>query len=40
MNGRDVGNITVQRDDKDVDYDVTFTFVYNAFHGGKRIAMQ
>ena len=39
-NGRDVGNITVQRDGKDVVYDVTFAFVYNAFHGGKRIAMQ
>lgn len=39
-NGRDVGNITVQRDGKVVVYDVTFPFVYNAFHGGKRIAMQ
>ena len=39
-NGRDVGNIAVQRGGKDVVYDVTFTFVYNAFHGGKRITMQ
>lgn len=29
--GRDVGNITVQRDGKDVPYDVTFAFVANAF---------
>ena len=39
-NGRDVGKITVQRDGKDVVYDVTFAFVYKAFHGSKRIAMQ
>ena len=39
-NGRDVGNITVQRDGKDVVYDVILAFVYNAFPGGKRIVMQ
>ena len=40
--GRDVGNITVQRkgsggEMSDVVYDVTFAFVYHAFHGGKKI---
>lgn len=35
--GRDVGNVTVQRDGKDVVYDVTFAFVYHAFHDGKQI---
>ena len=35
--GRDVGNITVLRNGKDVLHDVTFAFVYHAFHGGKRI---
>ncbi len=38
--GRDVGNITVQRDGKDVVYDVTFAFVYHAFHDGKPIITQ
>jgi len=35
--GRDVGNITVQRNGNDVVHDVTFAFVYHAFHDGKRI---
>ena len=35
--GRDVGNITVQRGGEDVVYDVTFAFVYHAFHNGRRI---
>lgn len=35
--GRDVGNITAQRGGKDVVHDVTFAFVYHAFHDGKRI---
>jgi hypothetical protein len=39
--GRDVGNVVVQRikDGKatDVVYDVTFAFVYNAFHSGRPI---
>ena len=30
--GRDVGNVVVQRGDEDVLYDVTFAFVFNAFH--------
>ena len=39
--GRDVGNITVQRKGSDgqmsdVVYDVTFAFVYHAFHGGQK----
>ena len=38
-NGRDFGNITVNRDGRDVVYDVTFAFVCNAFHGDKRIAI-
>jgi len=41
--GRDVGNVIVQRKGNDgtfsdVVYDVTFAFVYHAFHDGKRIA--
>lgn len=44
-NGRDVGNVTVQRKAAggkwdDVVYDVTFAFVYHAFHGGKRIVTE
>ncbi len=35
--GRDVGNITVRRRGHDVVHDVTFAFVYHAFHDGKRI---
>ncbi len=40
--GRDVGNVVVQRKGSDgalhdVVYDVTFAFVYHAFHNGKRI---
>ena len=39
--GRDVGNVVVQRmvngEPEDVVYDVTFAFVFNAFHKGKRI---
>lgn len=30
--GRDIGNVTVQRDGKDVVYGVTFVFVFDAFH--------
>ena len=30
--GREVGNVTVQRENKDVAYDVTFAFVAHAFH--------
>ncbi len=42
--GRDVGNITVQRKAaggklEDVVYDVTFAFVYHAFHKGKKIVV-
>ena len=42
--GRDVGNIVVQRkgtggEMEDVVYDVTFAFVYHAFHGGKKIVV-
>ncbi|MGI9373007.1 MAG: DUF3179 domain-containing protein [Hyphomicrobiales bacterium] len=32
--GRDVGNVVVQKDGKDIVYDVTFAFVINAFHPG------
>jgi len=35
--GRDVGNVAVQRAGEDVVYDVTFAFVYHAFHAGRRI---
>lgn len=35
--GRDVGNVTVRRGGKDVVHDITFAFVYHAFHDGKRI---
>ncbi len=39
--GRDVGNVVVQRKTGgamvDVVYDVTFAFVYHAFHPGKKI---
>lgn len=35
--GRDVGNVTVQRNGVDVVHDITFAFVYHAFHDGKRI---
>lgn len=38
--GRDVGNVTVQRGGEDMVYDVTFAFVYHAFHGGKRIVTE
>ena len=43
--GRDVGNVVVQRKASDgtvsdVVYDVTFAFVYHAFHQGKRIAIE
>ena len=30
--GRDVGNVIARRDGKDVRYDVTFAFVFHAFH--------
>ncbi len=32
--GRDVGNVVVQKEGKDIVYDVTFAFVINAFHPG------
>lgn len=35
--GRDVGNVIAQRDGRDTVYDVTFAFVFNAFHPDKRI---
>ena len=39
--GRDVGNVVVQRTagdvPRDVAYDVTFAFVFNAFYPGKVI---
>ena len=35
--GRDVGNVVAQRKGKDVRYDVTFAFVFHAFHPGGRI---
>lgn len=38
--GRDVGNVIVQRNGKDIVYDVTFAFVFNAFHPDKRIIME
>ncbi len=38
--GRDVGNVTVQRDGKDVVHDITFAFVYHAFHDGKPVITQ
>jgi len=42
--GRDVGNVIVQRkgaggEMEHVVYDVTFAFVYHAFHGGKKIVI-
>jgi len=39
-NGRDVGNVIVQRKGQDVVYDMTFAFVYNAFYKGKRIVTE
>lgn len=38
--GVDVGNITARRGGKDVVHDVTFAFVYHAFHNGKRIVTE
>ena len=38
--GRDVGNVVVQRNGNDVVYDVTFAFVFHAFHPDKRIIME
>jgi len=38
--GRDVGNVTVQRGGVDVVHDITFAFVYHAFHDGKKIVME
>lgn len=39
--GRDVGNVTVQRAGNDVVHDVTFAFVYHAFHGNdKRVVTE
>lgn len=35
--GREVGNVTVQRENKDVAYDVTFAFVAHAFHPEVKI---
>jgi len=35
--GQDVGNVIVQRNGEDTVYDVTFAFVFNAFHPDKRI---
>lgn len=35
--GRDVGNVVAQRNGEDIVYDVTFAFVFNAFHPDKRI---
>jgi hypothetical protein len=35
--GRDVGNVTVEINGSDAVYDVTFAFVYHAFHPDKRI---
>lgn len=35
--GRDVGNVVAQRKGEDVVYDVTFAFVFNAFHPDRRI---
>ncbi|MGI9407279.1 MAG: DUF3179 domain-containing protein [Hyphomicrobiaceae bacterium] len=35
--GRDVGNVMAQRNGKDVRYDVTFAFVFHAFHPDGRI---
>lgn len=36
-NGREVGNVIVQRENEDVAYDVTFAFVANAFHPDVKI---
>ncbi len=38
--GRDVGTVLVQRDGKDIVYDVTFAFVAHAFHPDVRIAQK
>lgn len=38
--GRDVGNVVAQRNGEDTVYDVTFAFVFNAFHPDKRIIME
>ena len=35
--GQDVGNVVAQRSGVDTVYDVTFAFVFNAFHPDKRI---
>ena len=35
--GRDVGNIIAQRDGQDIRYDVTFAFVFHAFHPDGKI---
>ncbi|MFK5979782.1 MAG: DUF3179 domain-containing protein [Rhizobiaceae bacterium] len=35
--GREVGNVTVQRENKDIAYDVTFAFVAHAFHPEVKI---
>ena len=37
--GHDVGNVTVRRDDKNVVHNITFAFVYHAFHNGKLIVI-
>ncbi|MDZ7823304.1 MAG: DUF3179 domain-containing protein [Ahrensia sp.] len=38
--GRDVGTVLVQKDGKDVVYDVTFAFVAHAFHPNVKIAQE
>lgn len=35
--GRDVGNVVAQRNGEDVVYDVTFAFVFNAFHPDRKV---
>lgn len=37
MQGRDVGNVVVQRGSADIPYDVTFAFVFHAFHPDEAI---
>ena len=37
--GRDVGNVVVQKDGKDMPYDVTFAFVFHAFHPKGRLLL-
>ena len=38
--GRDVGNVIAQIGGKDVVYDVTFAFVFNAFFPEKRVRIK